>query len=92
MCVIVGIVAMVSTMSLVIFQMADLQSVPNLTETSANIEHSETPPPVGPPVEQKVLGDPTLTRVVNAWATLPAAIRVGILAMVDAASPKGGAP
>jgi hypothetical protein len=32
--------------------------------------------------------DPDLARLIDAWPTLPDAIRVGILAMVQAARPK----
>ncbi len=33
--------------------------------------------------------DPTLAKLVEAWPTLPEAVRAGIAAMIDASAPKG---
>src|SRR5687768_8538945 len=62
--------------------------------------HSESPTsPNVPPASGHVVDtgpqiDPDLQAVMDAWASLPAVVRVGILAMVDAAKcdrPDGGA-
>ena len=45
----------------------------------AGLRENENPPPL----------DADLQRVLDAWATLPAALRAGILAMIDAARKDG---
>ncbi len=54
----------------------------------ANTSEQQTSP-LSAPLAQPVQTDPDLTRIVNAWANLPSAIKAGIMALVQASSPAG---
>ena len=62
----------------------------NLTKTPENIDFSDSPPTVAPPVGGQSPDDPELIYIIAAWSELPRAIRAGILAMVDAVRSRGG--
>jgi hypothetical protein len=49
-----------------------------------------SPPATPNSTPNKTADDPDLRRVIDAWPTLPAAIRDGMAAMVEAARGKGG--
>ncbi len=61
-------------------------ATPAVDYATAGDPGPQTPVPT-PPL---VAADPGLAGVVAAWVDLPEAIRVGIVAMVEAATPKGG--
>ena len=52
---------------------------------AAHLCDSATGKPLGPPLQNGPEIDTDLARVLDAWPALPAAIRAGILAMIEAA-------
>jgi len=58
--------------------------------SSGNIAPSETRGAESGAARVPAISDPNLSKIINAWAKLPEAVRRGILAMIEAAG--GEAP
>jgi hypothetical protein len=70
---------------------ANCGALPDTSAPTGPTGPTDPPPEPDPEMTPEADEDPGLSRIIEAWPTLPEGMRAGILAMVEASSGEGGA-